>query len=529
MKTLKQKALVAALAGVGASMFVGYAGAVALSSEGTGEALLYPYYTARGATNTLLSVVNTTTQGKAVKVRFRESKDSRDVLDFNLFLSPYDVWTGGVTKNVAGDGARLITTDTSCTSPAKSAFINLGGGVYAVDFFNYEYQANDANSVHGSQVLAGPQSLDRTLDGYVEIIEMATIPSGTPLFTAVKHVAGVPPCGSAVPQGAVPAGGNTATGTLLVPSGGLFGSVTYVATGNLGMATSSNASALNGFNRDSNISAPNSDQPNLRDHNSCTAAVVTSTEVVVADMTAGAGLCAATPLFQANAVSAVLMAATVSGEYSYTTDLLSATDWVITMPGKSYYTDRTLNGNVVAIAPFTNNWSPLKQLASEPVSLLSTDREEDRGTQQDCINTPSLPECTFSPRPPAQEVPGNALNWESSVVSFGSGAKATGPSGVLASNNVAWFAGRQNALGGGWLELTFTGANASVGVVGNVVSSLSLTTGAVTRAAASKVTFTGLPVIGFAASAAKVTSAPPGQPLNNYDTSVNLIYKRSIK
>ncbi len=522
MKTLKQKALVAALAGAGVSMFAGYAGAVALSSEGLGEALIYPYYTARGNTQTLMSVVNTTNAGKAVKVRFREAKDSRDVLDFNLFLSAYDVWTGAIFKNVAGDGARLLTNDTSCTSPSKAAWSNLGGGVYSVDFFNYDYQISDALSVHGTDALAGPQSLDRTLDGYVEIIEMATIPTTTALYTAIQHVNGVPPCtSSVVPAGAVARG---AAGQV-PPTGGMFGAVTYVATGAAGMATSVNATALNAFNRDGNIQAPNSDQPNMRDHNSCTAAVLSSSAVVVADMTSGVlGSCGINTQFAANAVSAVMMAATVSGEYAYTADLLTGTDWVLTMPGKSYYTDRSLSGSAVAVAPFTNVWVPKDQIASEAVNLVSTDREEDRGAAVTCTIGP---ECTFSPRPPSQKVVGNALNWESSVVSFGSGAKATGPSAVLASNNVAWFAGRQNALGGGWLELTFSGAGAAVGVGGNVISQVQLASGTVTPGGS--VTFTGLPVIGFAASMAKVTSAPAGQPLNNYDTSVNLVYKRSWK
>ena len=525
MKTIKQKALVAALAAAGVSMFSGVAGAVALSSEGTGEALIYPYYTARGATNTLISVVNTTTQGKVVKVRFREAKDSRDVLDFNLFLSAYDVWTGAVTQNVLGTGARLLTNDTSCTSPAKAAFTNLGNGVYAVDFFNFEYQSNDANAIHGTNALPAPQSLDRTLDGYVEIIEMATVPIDTALYTAIAHVNGVAPCtATVVPAAAV---GDRVLGQL-PPSGGLFGAATFVATGSLGMSTSTNAVALNGFARLSNISAPNSDQPNLRDHGSCTAAVIDGTQVVVASTAAVCPAPNVQSIAHANAVTAVLASTKLSGEYSYSADLAAATDWVITMVGKSYYTDPTLTGSLLPIAPFSNIWRPKAQLASEAVSLVDTDREEGRGSAVTCSTNPNLPECTFSPRPPDQEVVGAALNWESGTVSFG--PKTSGPSAVLMSNNNAWFAGRQQTIkDGGWLEMTFTGANASVGISGTVISSLSFTTGAATKVAGSSVTFTGLPVIGFSIAQAKVTSAPAGQPLNNYQSSATLTYTRGIK
>ena len=54
--------------------------------------------------NSLLSVVNSTASAKAVKVRFLEGKDSREVLDFNLYLSHNDVWTAGIIPTA--DGAR---------------------------------------------------------------------------------------------------------------------------------------------------------------------------------------------------------------------------------------------------------------------------------------------------------------------------------------------------------------------------------------------------------------------------------------
>src|SRR6186713_3300414 len=101
MSTFKQKSLFAALAGMGVLGIVDSAQAVHINQDGLGQALVYPYYTARsvGANNayaTALSVVNTTASAKAVKVRFLEGKNSREVLDFNLFLSPKDVWTAGI-------------------------------------------------------------------------------------------------------------------------------------------------------------------------------------------------------------------------------------------------------------------------------------------------------------------------------------------------------------------------------------------------------------------------------------------------
>jgi hypothetical protein len=53
--------------------------------------LIYPYYTVQSAGgnlyNTYVSITNTTSRAKVVKVRFREGKTSAEVLDFNVYLS----------------------------------------------------------------------------------------------------------------------------------------------------------------------------------------------------------------------------------------------------------------------------------------------------------------------------------------------------------------------------------------------------------------------------------------------------------
>ena len=97
MNTFKHKSLYAALAGLGALGATGVAQAVSVNHDGLGQVLIYPYYTVRtvptgvvgidAAYNSLLSVVNSTASAKAVKVRFLEGKNSREVLDFNLYLS----------------------------------------------------------------------------------------------------------------------------------------------------------------------------------------------------------------------------------------------------------------------------------------------------------------------------------------------------------------------------------------------------------------------------------------------------------
>jgi hypothetical protein len=63
---------------------------------GLGDALIYGYYNARGSWN-FIRVVNTSeTTGVAAKVRFREGKNSNEVLDFAICLSAGDQWSAWV-------------------------------------------------------------------------------------------------------------------------------------------------------------------------------------------------------------------------------------------------------------------------------------------------------------------------------------------------------------------------------------------------------------------------------------------------
>src|SRR5580765_3002756 len=112
-------AVVAGIAGVAG--FAGLANAVDLNPDGLGQVLIYPYYTVNKSQDSLFSVVNTTGIGKAVKVRFLEGYNSREVLDFNLFLSPHDVWVARVSQTADDGGAAVFTDDKSCTSPTIPA------------------------------------------------------------------------------------------------------------------------------------------------------------------------------------------------------------------------------------------------------------------------------------------------------------------------------------------------------------------------------------------------------------------------
>ena len=158
-----------------------------LTNGGVGHNLIVPYFTAQDGNMTVLHLTNTDVKnGKAVKVRFRGAANSDDILDFQVLLSPGDVWTGAVTAGADGV-AQLTTADGTCTVP------QLTKGVA---------QSFDTSRLSAANKAAG------TREGYVEIFNMADIPDAavygaatnakSALFTAIKHVGGVAPCTASV-------------------------------------------------------------------------------------------------------------------------------------------------------------------------------------------------------------------------------------------------------------------------------------------------------------------------------------------
>ena len=199
---------------IAAALATASAEAVTINHEGLGQALIFPYYTVRSAEggnafNTYISVVNHSPDPrapapKAVRVRVREGRAAKAVLDFNLYLSPNDVWTAAIVPTSAG--AAIVTADNSCTSPLFTA----GSAFSSLEFSNNLYTGS-LNDGFGD-------TLDRTREGYVEMIEMATLTG--PSAVAITHRAtGVPPDCAAIRIG---------TPLVAAPTGGLSGTLTLI-------------------------------------------------------------------------------------------------------------------------------------------------------------------------------------------------------------------------------------------------------------------------------------------------------------
>ena len=481
MNTFKQKSLYVALAGVSALGVTGAAQAVSVNPDGLGQALIYPYYTVRdkvaGAPFTsLLSVVNSTASAKAVKVRFLEGKNSKEVLDFNLYLSKKDVWVAAIVPTAAGAG--IYTPDKSCTTPVVSSDPSNPS-----PFVNYAYTGSNADGAD--------TSLDRTREGYVEIIEMGDIVGGSATDVAVTHVSGVPPCTAAALSEAV-AKPNTVSG-----SGGLFGGMTIINV-LAGEDFASDATALEGFSAIPQWTKPESVEPTLALVNPKTSVITTGTNTYVTDWSG--------TLDAVNPVSAVLMHNNVYNEFVLDTVTKSRTDWVVTMPTKRFYVVPGSGNNAGRL--FQRNFNG-NSGSCDDVLVAVYDREERSVSQPG----------SFSPPPPTQT---DAICWEANVVTFNN-------TNVFASKNLA---NVPTSFPNGWMGINFLAPTVPAGkhqLVGGASTVFNTATGVISTQAST--TFNGLPVIGFAAITFEngTLTSPQGLIQSQYGGSFNHKQTRSIQ
>ena len=393
MNTFKKKSLHAAvLAGLGALGAAGTANAVNINPEGLGQVHIFPYYTVRNGNVTAMSIVNSNNETKIVKVRFLEGTNSREVLDFNLWLSPNDVWTGVVIPTAAG--ARLETGDNSCVTPsdlfgnATGVIRSDGLGLAINDFKNYQYTgALVDNATLGS--------LDRTREGYMEVIEMGVVID--PVLTGfVKHnAAGVPAnCAAldafdALSTAAAPAvklpgalvGATRSTQYLAPPSGGLFGRASIINSAN-GTNYAFGTTALDAwFNPPIPVVPPYSASGNVNPSLSNAQGLDTTSLVFVSDQPAGFGFPASQPgvvratwATSVQAVTSVFMRSDLLNEFLTDAATVSRTDWVVTMPTKR---DLIGVGTGTPSRPFSNNFASATATGACDAYLLAIyDREE---------------------------------------------------------------------------------------------------------------------------------------------------------
>ena len=340
-------------AALGLLSFVTSASAVSLDPRGIGQALIYPYYTVNRNQDTLVSIVNAGDTAKAVEMRFREGVNGRDVLQFVLFLSAHDVWTASLSSIADDDGAILRTADTSCTDPVIPSA--------GVAFRSADYDGTGLVPADG-----GSTSITRTREGFFEFIAVGDLVAGSPTETAITHVHDGGPSDGAPPAcDQIPA--NWYYTDTVAPAGMLYGSAAIVNVGQ-GTFFPYNADAIAGFT--SAVLDPYRDGypsgASLQDANSDEAVDGIATAYVTDNRGRPLALDYA---FGIDAVSATFMADALFNEYIVAPTLGANTDWVVTLPTKSFYTDLR-----PVLPPFESAFAD----GSAPVAVTGTtyDREE---------------------------------------------------------------------------------------------------------------------------------------------------------
>jgi hypothetical protein len=411
------------------------------------------------------------------------------------------------------DGARLETNDNSCVTPsdlfgsaASTTAIPVrldGNGLPINAFKNYQYTGTLVDN-------ATMGTLDRTREGYMEVLEMAVV-TNTVLTGFIKHGtngvpancaaldaydAGSPLAVPTAPAGrfplhlSPPAGGLTGRASIInAPNGTNFTSeITAVDNWWVGAAS---GGAPTAYSEAGNV-LPRLANTNGTDLNS--AVFVTGTPGVANS----AGVVTATWLDTRDAVTSIFMRDTIVNEFVTDAATLSKTDWVITMPTKSANIGV---GTGTPRRPFSNNFANATATGACDAYLLAVFNREE--------GAPGTPTGTLlpSPRPAAVAAPGQVLCWEANMLEFGTSgllgstnnfrlqglADPFVVSGAVTTGSTAATLSRRAVQGpNGWAQLAF-GASAltqNQQVIRSFSSALNGVPDAVSRS------FFGLPVIG---------------------------------
>lgn len=447
-KKLVSLAIASAVSGGAMMAMTAPAHAMNISQSNLGEVLLFPYYTVKNGFDTLFTVTNTSDKTAVIKVRWREALNSREVRDFNVILSPRDVWTGVVTSN--GDGALIRTFDNTCTSPILPVSAS-ASGAREVSFTNALYSGNFTDGA--------TQDISRVKEGYFEVFLMGlsdrlTTDSSNVVEYNAKHVSGVPRDCAKVDQqflttGSIP--GFTGTGNVLK------GHSTFINVAN-GKAIDAEPTAIESFLDAAQLYAPGDQRPSLAD-GEVAATIYRLNNGVSESMVAGGSQ---------DAVSELLRASSVINEYATGTN--ASTSWVMTFPTKHHYTDSytALTGPTLDNSTPTGGFSewfytPVTSfypaavkngMSCDNIGLNLWNREEGGVTPGGT---------SFSPAPTSSSV---ELCYEANVLDFNASSIFGAGTNRLAVNTTA--------VGtAGWAQLTFSEGSAT--------------------------TYGGLPVIGFSA------------------------------
>jgi hypothetical protein len=484
---------------------------VNLNAGGLGQVLVYPYYTVNRSQQTLVSVVNTTNRVKAVKVRFVEGRNSQPVLDFNLYLSPFDVWQGSVFAFGASGGASLATNDTSCTVPRIVSPLPFRNTQYTGDNQDWEPSSTPASLA----ALLG--AIERTREGHIEMIEMGLLQVGTQptqlAEEATHNSAGIPSnCQALVNAWSGTTGGwvvNTGA-NIDTPAGGLYGAAQIVDVAN-GTLQAYEADAIEGFFTNSARPGflhrlPGSFAPDLGDADNGAGLIQVQLQggngvQIEETVPVGQKIRSRDLSYSWDAVSLLYMRDAIYNEFMTDPVLGGASEWVVTAPTKGAYVD--VASDTAVRGPFTDAFGDDGR-GCEAVFAFYWNRDEQVSG--------AAPGSIFPP-PPEGDFGIASLCSAAQVVAFNQSQVGTsGPSTIFGSRsplglNTVTVAGSR--FTSGWMRISFD--NPLTAIQDNVLNNALNRPGGIALA--------GLPVTGFWAVSYVNRNAQPGI-LANYGGAV---------
>ena len=175
--------------------------------EMAGSALLFTYYDVRseadggmGTSDNYFTVTNTSASWVQAHVRVRTGEKSIELLDFDVMLSPNDVFSFTLSDSGAG-GVDFTSLDAKTISNSKmiKPFLeDLGGGVegiwFSTDPLSSHYTSNMTSQIELCRDMTRAEAMAMTLKGYVEVIAEGAITPCTDDETRCDNVSNPDNC-----------------------------------------------------------------------------------------------------------------------------------------------------------------------------------------------------------------------------------------------------------------------------------------------------------------------------------------------
>ncbi|GAA0423694.1 hypothetical protein GCM10009133_35320 [Cocleimonas flava] len=358
----------------------------ATDANALGDLALVPYYTVRDNFVTGVHITNTSDQTQVVKLRLRRGSDSADALDFNLIMSPFDVWVGTINDD---DGVLGISSsDNTCTAPQATGTDSNG---------KPKWEAPDVFAANGAAD-----------EGYLEVIGMAAADEDQPISVAALHGSDGTPrsCLSARSNFFIANQSGPAATTSTAGPAATQGDSVYEETGNVlkvsyfirdaatGMEMGDNATHIVDFSDEAMMTHQQGGLNN---------GLLTGFDFPDLD----GGIAGQRGLYDSS-IRLSLGADAIMNDWSFNATNGVSTDWVVTIPGQYLMDDPSDNGSVIV-----DGTSDVTNHRDLPVTAAFAvyDREEATPTEEEggLVISPS----------PEVEVPTTEFERETNVIEWG--------------------------------------------------------------------------------------------------------------